>query len=129
LRRPLDRWAWFLRHAEELDATALPASLAEPEFQRAMEELTMVVKNDREKQLYEARERQIRDEQARWQYATEDGLQRGELMGRIKLAERLLGMAVTASVDLKARNAEELRQLAEALEQQLAQKLSGSTPN
>ena len=50
----LDSWLYFLRHAEMMDADALPAALQQqPLVVRAVEELKMLT--DQERERYEAR--------------------------------------------------------------------------
>ncbi len=41
-----DIWLYFLRHAEKMDAEALPVSLEQPLVKRALEDLKMLTKQD-----------------------------------------------------------------------------------
>lgn len=60
----LDRWLYFLRHGEELDAEAVPAALDVPELRWALGDLLMISRIDPERELYEARLREWRDKSA-----------------------------------------------------------------
>jgi hypothetical protein len=52
----LDVWLYFLRHAEKMDAEALPAAFQQyPQVLRALEELKMLAQTDAERERYEAR--------------------------------------------------------------------------
>ena len=55
LAGPLDRWCYFLRHADKLDTDALPAPLATPPIRRALETLSVISEIERERERYEAR--------------------------------------------------------------------------
>ena len=50
-----DIWLYFLRHAEKMDAEALPVSLEQPLVKRALEDLRMLTQQDIERERYEAR--------------------------------------------------------------------------
>ena len=62
---PLDRWLYFLRHAPELDTSAVPHRLVAPPIQRAVEELTMVTQSEMEHARYETQRKAQMD--AVWQ--------------------------------------------------------------
>lgn len=66
LATPLDRWLYFLRHGEDLDAQAVPAPLDVPEVRWALGDLFMISRTDPDRELYEARLRERRDEAAYW---------------------------------------------------------------
>ncbi|HEV8058725.1 MAG TPA: Rpn family recombination-promoting nuclease/putative transposase [Gemmataceae bacterium] len=51
----LDIWLYFLRHAEKMDAEALPVSLEQLLVKRALEALKMLTQQDIERERYEAR--------------------------------------------------------------------------
>jgi hypothetical protein len=58
----LDRWLYFLRHAEKIDTVAVPAALQqEPLVLRALEELKVLAQTDLERERYEARRKALLD--------------------------------------------------------------------
>ena len=135
LQEPLDFWLYFLKNGVELDADALPTPLNKPEICRAMEVLKMLSQNDMERELYEGRLKEKRDRQTlETRVATairerdETARERDEarrratklgLMERIQLCERVLRRPVSDPDQLIGRNVDDLRQLAEQLEQEL----------
>ena len=60
----LERWTYFLQHGAEFDPDSLPPQLRIPEIVKATETLTMLSHTDQERELYEARLRYQRDEDA-----------------------------------------------------------------
>ncbi len=89
LGEPLDQWLYFRRHAEELDLEHLPQRLETPEVRVALEELTILSKDQLEKERYEARLRLQMDESIRqkaarlWEEAGyKKGLDQGHKEGR-----------------------------------------------
>src|SRR5437870_4001372 len=58
---PLDRWLYFLRHGDQLDANSLPGALDAPEIQRALGDLQMMTQSELERERYEARLKMQRD--------------------------------------------------------------------
>ncbi|OYV85554.1 MAG: hypothetical protein B7Z73_13370, partial [Planctomycetia bacterium 21-64-5] len=61
LATPLDRWLYFLRNGEYLDAETVPVTLDVPELRWALGDLFMISRIDPERDLYEARLRERRD--------------------------------------------------------------------
>jgi predicted transposase/invertase (TIGR01784 family) len=72
LTSPLDLWLYFLENAELLDPDVLPAALNQPVIQRAMKELAMLTKDEIERERYEARVKQQRDEVSRLRSARQE---------------------------------------------------------
>jgi predicted transposase/invertase (TIGR01784 family) len=64
LTGPCDAWCYFLRHAEELDADALPEALGLPPIRQAMEVLRVLSQSEIERERYESALR------AGWEQAT-----------------------------------------------------------
>ncbi len=141
LAEPLDFWLYFLKNGAELDAEALPPEMGWAPIRKAMRVLTMLTQNALERELYEDRlkakldmqtletERRIAQEQRR---EAEDRSEvanrereamerdaRGALIRQIRLCERLLGREPSPAEHLRARSLEQLRELAESLEQEL----------
>jgi len=122
LTTPLDAWLYFLRHAAELEVQMLPSQLDTPEIRQALASLAMLAETDSEREIYEGRLKALRDEHARMSDARSqglaDGLDQGELIGRIRTAQRFLGREQTAREVLMAMSTEDLERLAEELEAQ-----------
>ena len=79
----LERWTYFLQHGAEFDPDSLPPQLRIPEIVKATETLTMLSHTDQERELYEARLRYQRDEEARLRYSQQQGMQQGEVKGLV----------------------------------------------
>jgi hypothetical protein len=81
--------------------------------------MRMFTQSEIEREKYEARLKFQRDQASRLR----DAIERGENMGRVQLAERLLKLAPTPREVLQAMAAfEELSDLADRLEMQLAER-------
>ena len=81
-----------------------------------MEVLHMVTQSNLEGERYEARLKYWRDENAR----LHDAILVGELIGRVQLFQRLLKQEPTPREALQGMQIEQLQQLADRLEAQLA---------
>jgi predicted transposase/invertase (TIGR01784 family) len=104
---PLEKWLYFLRRAEELEAVELAAMLVDEPFVEATGVLDMISQSPEERLLYEARMKFLHDEQARLLAAREEGLTTGlakgreegreeglctgRLVGKIQLLQQLVG--------------------------------------
>jgi predicted transposase/invertase (TIGR01784 family) len=85
LATPLDRWLYFLRHAQALDADALPALLDMPDVRWAMRDLMMITQSEIDRERYESRLKAQFDAHSRMvnaRDALERGLQQGLQQGR-----------------------------------------------
>lgn len=113
---------YFLRHGDELDTAALPASLQAPEIRQAMEELIVVSQSDLERERYKARLKFQRDQASSLQCALEEGIEKGlakgDLIGRVRLCQHLLKLPVLSHESLQIMTLEQLTALAASLEQQ-----------
>jgi predicted transposase/invertase (TIGR01784 family) len=78
----LDVWLYFLRHAEKIDAEALPAALDRPLVRRACEELKMLSQTDEERERYEARRKWQLDYNTGMKVARLEGREEGRQEGR-----------------------------------------------
>jgi predicted transposase/invertase (TIGR01784 family) len=139
LSSDLDRWLYFLRHAEKIDTAAVPAALQqEPLVLRALEELQMLAQTDLERERYEARRKALLDYNTAVKVARMEGREEGREEGRVKgreeglmegraegeigrihLCERLLNRPLTPTEQLVSRSLEDMIQLAEELQAQL----------
>jgi len=127
LEKPLDFWLYFFKNGKELDADALPAPLARSEIRQAMEVLKVFSQDQLERDLYENRLKGQRDHQAfvdaRDQAVQElDQAKRDVKEGlarQIQLCQRLLGHDLADTSALLGHSTDDLRAMAERLEQQL----------
>ena len=115
---PVERWAWFLQHAEELTSAQVGRLFPDKEFSEAAEVLEMIAQTPQHLVEYNARLKAQRDEEARILYAQQQGkadgraegllegllegrlegrlegidigIERGVLIGRITLLQQLL---------------------------------------
>ncbi|MFM7038951.1 MAG: PD-(D/E)XK nuclease family transposase, partial [Planctomycetaceae bacterium] len=78
---PVERWCWFLRHAQELTTEQLNLLLPDKEFTEATKVLDMIAKTPEQLQEYNARLKAQRDEQARIIFGRQQGLEIGEARG------------------------------------------------
>jgi predicted transposase/invertase (TIGR01784 family) len=147
LSSDLDKWLYFLRHAEKMDTEAVPAALQQqPMVLRALEELKMLAQTDAERERYEARRKALLDYNTAMKVARMEGREEGRSEGReegrnqgrsegreegrnqgrtegaierIHLCERLLNRTRTPTEELASRSLEDLIQLADALQAQV----------
>ena len=130
---------FFFRQAENLTAEEVAKRLGDPTFREAVGVLEMIARSPQERDLYEARLKMQRDEEARLRYAKnqgielgrekgrregrsegrEEGIQRGNLAGRIQLLQELLGESVTEMEVLKNQEVVELTATVARLQRQL----------
>ena len=74
---PLERWLYFLRHAEQLESDELAELLVEAEYKEAAEVLEMISRSPEDRQFYEARQKFLHDEEARLIQAKKEGREEG----------------------------------------------------
>jgi predicted transposase/invertase (TIGR01784 family) len=130
LSGPLEQWVYLLRNAEQMDPGHLPESLDQTVYAIAMQEWNMLTQNDLERERYNARVKLARDERGLLKAAMEEGLKKGrlegeakgQLIGRIRVFEELLGHAVSSDDQLAQLSPAELQQQAERLAEQLRQR-------
>ena len=105
---PIEAWVYFLRQAPYLTADQVADRLGSPTFVEAAGVLEMIARTPKERDLYEARLKLQRDEEARLRHAREQGLQQGHLAGRLQTLEEIVGDPVTPIDDLRSLTAAEL---------------------
>ncbi|MCR4414817.1 MAG: Rpn family recombination-promoting nuclease/putative transposase [Thermoguttaceae bacterium] len=128
LRDPLEKWIYFFRYAETMEADALPVPFRDPIYQRTVKELEMLTKDALERERYEARQKAIRDQMSLLEGALEQGLEQGlergrtqgMLIERVRLCQQLLNRPVTPEDELLRLPIDELRALADKLKSELA---------
>ncbi len=123
LATPLDRWLYFLRHAEQLEVDSLPAALDVPEIHRAMGELQMLSQSDLERERYEGRLKQQRDMRAALADACREGRRQG-WEGVIHSCERLLRRLETPKEQLRNLSITELERLVMVLQAEVVSRFS-----
>ena len=84
----LDRWCYVLRQGEELNTDDLPANLATPAIQKALEVLAMLAQTPQERALYEARLDAKRERSTDLMLSRREGRQEGLAEGLEKGLEK-----------------------------------------
>ncbi len=132
---PAERWAYFLRNAEQLSQTEIRRLFPDEEIVEAAGVLEMISQTPAQRWLYFARQKFQLDAAARLQKAREDGLlegrqegvregeakglQEGVVVGRILLLQQLLGIPQSTVDELSRSDASELAGMEEQLQRQL----------
>jgi predicted transposase/invertase (TIGR01784 family) len=118
LTTPREVWCYFLRHGESLDTATLPELLNIPPIQRALEVLNVLTQSEIERERYEARLKGMRDQSASLFGERQEGRKEGELMGRIRLCQKMLKLPLQSMEELATLSFEQLTQKVEQLEKQ-----------
>jgi predicted transposase/invertase (TIGR01784 family) len=124
---PLEKWLYFLQHAEHLEADELAAELVDEEYHEAAGVLEMISRSPDDRRFYEARMKFLHDEEARLMAAREEGMEegmekgieKGTLIGKIQTLQEILGDAVMSSDDLHETSLPDLAQRLSALQERL----------
>jgi hypothetical protein len=128
---PAERRAWFLRYADSLSTGDISRLFPDREFSEAAGVLQMVSQNPDQLPAYNARLKFQRDEAARmlqaklegrqegFEEGLEKGLQKGRHEGRINLLRELLGLPTWPEDEFSTRDATQLSNIADQLQQQL----------
>ncbi len=127
---PVEKWLYFLLHAENMDADELSRQLSEPAFAEAVGVLEMIARTPEDRQFYEARQKFLHDEQARLIAARQEGreegerigLTKGKLAGQIQMLQGLLGESKESDRDLEMLSVEHLQEQLAELEQRFRNK-------
>ena len=111
----ITQWAFFFLRADRYEASRLRELLPGEAFQRAITVLETIADKTEDRQMYDQREKALRDHQwmldgAREQ-GREEGLERGTLIGKIQLLHQLLGEDPSADADLRQQTLDELNSL------------------
>ncbi|MDA1017020.1 MAG: Rpn family recombination-promoting nuclease/putative transposase, partial [Planctomycetota bacterium] len=139
LSDPLEKWLYFLKHAEHLEADELAEQLIDSEYREAAGVLEMISKSPEEQQFYEARMKFLHDNEGRLIAAREEGreegleqgreqgleqgreqgLEKGSIVGRIQALQELLGDEASSLAELSAREQAELASVLSDLQSRL----------
>jgi predicted transposase/invertase (TIGR01784 family) len=123
---PIERWCWFLRHAQELTTEQISQLLPDQEFTEAARVLEMISQTPEQLYEYNARVKAQRDEEARIIYAQQQGIEIGEtrgirkglLQGQILLLQQLLKLPTCSNEQFAACDIDQLTQLLTQLQLQ-----------
>ena len=89
IKTTLDRWTKFLKKAHRYDKTSFPDELkVEPAIEKAFSRLNTLSLDKEEREIYEARLKWLRDEDAALQKAHEKGIEQGFEQGMEQGMER-----------------------------------------
>ena len=120
----LEKWLYFLKHAEHWEAEELATRLVEAEFREAAGVLEMISQSPEERQFYEARLKFLHDAEARLIAAREEGRVEGRsvegsMAGKIQLLQQLLGEEEASLQELLQRSHADLAHLLSTLQERL----------
>ena len=136
----LDRWLYWLLHADQYDAQTLGSLFSQPEFQKATDSIDRIAKKTEDKAMYDTREKAIRDQQ--WilnaarregreegreeglEEGREEGREEGELFGKIRMLQNLLSLPQSTDKELQPKSRNELETLATELQTQLRKRMA-----
>ena len=140
---PAERWAYFLRNADQLTSAEIHRLFPDAEIAEAAGVLEMISQTPEQLLLYNARLKFQRDEEARLRKAQQDGrlegFREGEIvgaargrqegeeigktrglkLGRITLLQELLGLRSSTAEEFAGYDEAQLNDMAEQLQQQL----------
>lgn len=126
---PIERRAYFLRNAELLSIDEISKLFPDREITEAAGVLEMISQTPDQRWLYNARLKAQLDDAARMEYACdvgrEEGIKRGELLGRIKLCRELLNVPELTPEELTGLDLCQLNEQVEQLQQQLRTRTIG----
>ena len=128
----LDRWLFWLLHAQEYDSETLDRLFPQPAFRQATDTITRIAEITEDKAMYDTREKAIRDQQwmlnAARREAREEGLaegrEEGELYGKIRTLQSLLNQALFSIEELKVKSRLELEAMATELQTLLRKRMA-----
>jgi predicted transposase/invertase (TIGR01784 family) len=131
---PIERWCWFLCHAQELTTEQVSLLLPEQEFTEAARVLDMIAQTPEQLHEYNARLKAQRDEEARIIFAQQQGIEIGEargieigeargirrglLQGQILLLQQMLKLPTSTDEQFAACEIDQLTQMLTQLQQQ-----------
>jgi len=122
----LDRWLYWLLHAQEYEPAALLELLPQPAIRQATETLTRISQKSEDKTMYDAREKAIRDRNWQLNAARREGEQEGKIEGKIegeikliRTLQGILGVPLSEDDDLRAMTLEQLEALTSSLQEKL----------
>lgn len=127
----LENWALWFQRAEELDAAQLRELLPGAPYQKAIGILEMISRTPSQRDVYEARQKAIRDAAWKLHEARKEGLaegrevglaegrEEGVRLGQIQLLQQLLNEPLSSASDLEGLTLTELDGRISALQSRL----------
>ena len=112
---PAERWAYFLRNAEQMTKSDISRLFPDEEIAEAAGVLEMISQTPEQRLLYNARLKFQRDEETRLLEARQEGA----IVGRIHLLQELLGLRQWTMDEFAGCDATQLAELEDQLKQQL----------
>lgn len=145
----LERWLFWLRNAHKYDSETLRRLFPQPAFIQATDTIDRIARKTEDKDMYDLREKRLRDQ--RWminssirqglnqgleqglekgleqgrQEGRKEGVNLGIVLGQIKSFQKLLGLIPSNDQELMAQDIAELQALASELENQVHKKFRG----
>jgi flagellar biosynthesis/type III secretory pathway protein FliH len=109
----LEQWAFLLLRAQDYDAATLKRLLPGIEFETAIETIKIISEKTEDKRMYDQREKAQRDYEWALSGAREEGreegeegerlgMEKGELIGKVRLLQELLGLEQNSTEELRA---------------------------
>ena len=130
----MEKWLYFLRHAEHLEPGELTDRLGDAAYHDAVGVLEMISRSPEDRQFYDARQKFIHDEEGRLVAARQEGSEEGReegrekgreegsLAGKIQLLQQILGEPESSTESLTGRSLQELASLLDDLQRQLRER-------
>jgi predicted transposase/invertase (TIGR01784 family) len=116
---PVERWAYFMKHAEYLTDTDIGCLFPDQEFCEAAGVLQMISRTPDVRMHYNAREKFLRDQDSNLRGALQQGIEQGRQEGRILLLQQLLGLTQSTAEEFATSNESQLAELEEQLHRQM----------
>lgn len=128
----LERWLYWLKHAQSYAPSRLLELFPERPFQIACTQLIEISEKTEDRAMYDAKEKAIRDQQWAIDIARDDGIKEGinegKIAGEIKtirILEDLLGLAASDQSDLLGKSLEQLQAITSDLQSQIQKRVHG----
>jgi len=114
LQTPMDKWLAYLTNSAD-NAEMEEIAMNEPAIKKALKAEEIFLKRDKERYLYEMREKALHDYASAISYAKEEGILKGRVEEKRETAVRLLAMGlsvadVSAGTGLAIDEVEKLKQ-------------------
>ena len=117
-----NKWLHFFRRAYGANPSILLEELQDPIFAEALGVLEMIQRSPDERRFYESRLKFQRDEQARLDYAGQEG----EIRGKVATLQEVLGLPISAKSELDSLSSNQLDAMLRDLQARLRIRMSTS---
>ncbi|MCU0981535.1 MAG: Rpn family recombination-promoting nuclease/putative transposase, partial [Pirellulaceae bacterium] len=115
----IEQWAFFFLFADGYESERLRALLPGVEFQRAISVVEAIAAKTEDRMMYDQRLKAQRDYQWGLDSARQEGWEGGELAGRIRVLQELLGEPAASAASLRDLTISELSGIVADLQQRL----------